>query len=341
MSSMSHSSPRVSRRQALQSLGLGAGALLTGGLTVGCSSLGGNRLSRLELHGPPAPPTVLLARLAENAQLRALVPDTAVALWQSPDQLRAGVTSGQTLVAATPSYVAANLYRRGIPVRLLNVTVWGILHVMTTDEAVRGWHDLIGRRTLIPFKGDMPDLIFQYLARQHGLDTTKLDFQHTAAPTEALQLLLAGQGQVAVLSEPMATAAELRGQKQGIRVRRVLDLQQEWASATGGPARIPQAGTLAAASLVEQHSQIVAAIQAGLTEAVSWAQASPGEAAQTGNRVIGLEAPMIERSLPRTPLEMVTATDARPELEAFFQRLAELSPEIIGGGLPDSGFYAS
>lgn len=330
---------RYQRRQLLQALGLAGGALLAGGLGAGCTTLGTQRLDRLELNGPAAPPTVLLAHLAEQERLRTLVPDTTVGIWQSPDQLRAGVTSGQYQVAAVPTYVAANLYQRGLPVRLLNVTVWGILHVMAADDGVRGWSDLAGRRILVPFKGDMPDLVFRYLARQHGLDPASLDVQYTSAPVEALQLLMAGHGQAAVLSEPVATAAELRGKQQGIPIRRVLDLQAEWAAATGGPPRIPQAGTLALTSLTERHPNVVRAIQAGLADAVSWVREAPAEAAQVGSKLIGLEAPMVERSLPRTPLEMVTAADARGELEQFFSHLAELSPEIIGGTLPDAAFY--
>jgi NitT/TauT family transport system substrate-binding protein len=36
---------------------------------------------------------------------------------------------------------------------------------------------------------------------------------------------------------------------------------------------------------------------------------------------------------------MVPAAEARAELEFFFTRLSELSPEVIGGALPDDSFY--
>lgn len=297
------------------------------------------RLARLGLFGPPAPPTVLLARLADYAPLRELVADLEVAVWANPDQLRAGLVTGQMHLAATPTNVAANLYRRGLPVRLLNVTVWGILHVLSTSERVVGWRDLTGPRLLIPFRGDTPDLVFQYLARANGLDLRALTIQYTGSPLEAVQLLLAGRGEVAVLHEPAATAAEMVGARQGVRVRRVLDLQTEWGRATGRPPRIPQAGTLARRDLIEAHPDVIAAVQRGLAEAVGWTLNNPAAAAARSSRLLGLEPPVIERSLARTPLRFVTARDARSELEFYFQRLYELSPDVIGGGLPDDAFY--
>jgi len=37
--------------------------------------------------------------------------------------------------------------------------------------------------------------------------------------------------------------------------------------------------------------------------------------------------------------EMVVASKARPELEFFYQQLLEMQPGLVGGKLPDDGFY--
>jgi NitT/TauT family transport system substrate-binding protein len=55
--------------------------------------------------------------------------------------------------------------------------------------------------------------------------------------------------------------------------------------------------------------------------------------------VLGLEPLVIERSLARTRLRFATAREARAEIEFYFQRLSELSPDVIAGGLPDDAFY--
>ncbi len=345
----------MTRRQFVHLATMAGGSALLGGL-LGCGRAEGPApaapaagqpaavpaLDKLVIQGPMAPPTILLAHLVlQQEALKKAVPGVSFSTYKNPDQVRAGITSGELQVAAVPTYLAANLYRRGIPVQLLNVTVWGILHVLTVDDGIKGWADLKGKDVFIPFKGDMPDLVFRYLAGKNGLDPAKdLKLQYTSAPPEALQMLLAGKAKAVVLHEPVATAAQVQGKQKGLNVRPVLDLQQEWAKATGRAPRIPQAGTIVMASLTRDYPEVVAAIQTGIKEAADWVRANPAAAAELGSKHLGdLQAPVIEKSLARTPMEMVPAAAAREELEFFFSRLKELSPDIIGGDLPDSGFY--
>ncbi len=46
-------------------------------------------------------------------------------LWTNPDQLRALALNGKVDFIALPTNVAANLYNRGAPLALLNVSQWG------------------------------------------------------------------------------------------------------------------------------------------------------------------------------------------------------------------------
>ena len=47
-----------------------------------------------------------------------------------------------------------------------------------------------------------------------------------------------------------------------------------------------------------------------------------------------------DASAPQLPPAFVTANDARTELEFFFSVLHQSQPALIGGKLPDAGFYA-
>ena len=54
---------------------------------------------------------------------------------------------------------------------------------------------------------------------------------------------------------------------------------------------------------------------------------------------MGLKAAVMTASLKSITWKYTPAVEARPSLEAFYQALSELSPEVIGGRLPDDGFY--
>ncbi|MDJ0620082.1 MAG: ABC transporter substrate-binding protein [Calothrix sp. MO_192.B10] len=332
------------RRRFLQLLTATTGLTVTSQLW-GCNNQSpspspSQTLEKLTIAGSPITITVLLAYLSEQPEIQALAKEVDFRLWKTHDQLRADVISGQLQVSATPTSLAANLYQKGVPIKLLNVLVWGVLNLWSADKSISSWDALKGKKVLIAFRGGLPAQLFFYLASKNGLVPERdMNIQYTTDFAQAVQLLLAGRGDVALLSEPAGTAAEIQGENRDIPIQLVLNLQEEWGKATGRKPRIPQAGTLALTSLIEQYPEVIATVQGSLKTAVDWATQNPQAAAQLGAKYLGLKAPVIERSLARTPLEMVTAIEAKADLEFWFSRLMEKNPQLFGGSLPKAEFY--
>ena len=297
------------------------------------------KLPSLALGGSPIIITILLAYLAEQSQIKNLVETVDFRIWKTHDQLRADAVSGKLQVSATPTSLAANLYQKQVPIKLLNVLVWGVLNIWSSQN-IRSFNDLRNKTLLIAFRGGLPSQLFFYLAKENGLNPEKdLKIQYTTDFAQAVQLLLAGRGDAALLAEPAGTGAELRGQQQGLDIKLAINLQQEWGKVTGRPPRFPQAGTLGLTSIINQYPEVIEAVQNGLVEAVNWAKQNPDDAAALGAKYLGLKAPVIKKSLGYTPLEMVSAKDAKEDLEFWYSRLLEQNPKLFGGNLPDSAFY--
>ena len=332
----------TNRRRFLQFLTATTGLTLASPLWVSHSPAFSQdrQLGKLSIGGSPIMITVLLAYLSEQPTIQSLAREVDFSIWKTHDQLRAEVVSSQLQISATPTSLAANLYQRGVPIKLLNVLVWGVLNVWSGEKNISSWQDLRGKKLLIPFRGGLPAQLFFFLASENGLNSEQeLNIQYTTDFAQAVQLLLAGRGDAALLSEPAGTGAEIQGNNKGMPVRAVLNLQEEWGKATGRKPRIPQAGTLALTSLVQQHPEVIQTVQTELKNAIVWATENSAAAAQLGAKYLGLKAPVIERSLTRTPLEMVTAVEAREDLEFWFSRLMEQNPRLLDGKLPDVGFY--
>lgn len=321
-------------------LATSAAALAAGLVPRGSTQAAPPPLDQLVMTGPPAPPTLYLAHLARQETLAAHARAVRFEQWKSPDQLRAGILSGAYQVAATPVNVAANLYRKGVAIRLLDVTVWGILSVLTTEDGIASIADLKGREIAVPFRGDVPDIVLRALLRKAGLVPGRdVTVTYVGTPIEGMQLLVARRVGTVLLPEPAATAALVRGGAVGLPVRKAIDVQQAWGRAMGGPARFPQAGTIVQAKLADERPELVRALAGGIKGAVDWIAANPGSAARLGADEFKLDAAIVQRSLAATRMEAVSAKAARPALERFFAVLAESDPATIGGGLPDAKFY--
>jgi len=326
---------KFSRRALLGGLGgLGAAGLFP---AVGRAA---PVLDSLTIAGMPATPSVVLAHMVESGALSGHVGKARLKVWRTPDQVRAGVVSGEMKVFGIPSYSCANLKNRGAPVRMLNIMTWGLLYVMSRDPAITRIEDLAGRTILQSFRNDAPDLVFRQILRKLGMNPDKdVTLNYVATPTEAAQLFLAGKADIAILQEPMATATQMRGMQAGIAVHRVLDLTEVYGRVNNRKGGIPQAGLGISEDLAQQRPDLVKAIHEACVAGARWVGNNPASAGRLGTDYLDLPAPIIERSLPHFRLGVVSAAEARAGMEAFFTDLLEMSPDILGGKLPESGFY--
>lgn len=329
------------RRAFLRNCGSVGAAVAGGSLFPGIAFAKENKKRKqLTMYGPPVGPSVMLAHAAETGAISGLVETLNFETYRNPDVLRTNFVAGRWELAGTPSYVAANLHNKGLNVRLMNMMTWGLLYVISADENVKSIDDLQGQDIVMPFKADMPDLVFQHIAAQKGMVVGK-DYRlnYVSSPFEGLQLLLSGRVKHAVLPEPAATAALLKGLKSATKMTRVIDLQSAWGDVTGGPARIPQAGMMVSDSLLDDMPDLPDRLNTALTLSTQWVQNNPTSAGRLGETYMALKAPVIERSIPFCNFGLDKAKDVQAEIESFYSILAETNPAIIGGKLPENDFY--
>lgn len=258
-----------------------------------------------------------------------------------PDEMRAGLASGTMQIVIVPSSVAANLYNRGLGVRLLNIMTRGLLYIVANEEIGRIEH-LAGKKIGVSFRNDIPDYILQCLLTKAGLKVGKdVQFEYAGTPPEAMQLLLAGRVDAALLAGPAATAAILRA-KVGLKwFARAIDCQKEWAEVVGGSAFIPQVGLVVIQPFIERFGRKgLETLQNAVREAVDYTLNHPSQASVAAVTEIGLLSPVIAEAVPHSNLVALLASSVRPDLEKLFSILAEDDPRIIGGKLPSDSFYA-
>src|SRR5690606_30738886 len=95
--------------------------------------------------GPGATPSILIAQAVASGSLDAIAPGIAFKAWKTPDELRAGLSSGSMPASVVPSYVAANFYNRGLGLKLLNINTNGLLYVLAADEGLKDIASLKGK----------------------------------------------------------------------------------------------------------------------------------------------------------------------------------------------------
>lgn len=302
------------------------------------------KMDKLVIYAPPGPMAIPLAYMAVNNTLSNVAEETELFIWENPDQLKA-VVSGQSEevhFVTLPSNAAAMFFNKGMGGQLLDISVWNILYMVGVENSAESLMDLKGEGIVVPFQGSMPDLIFQYVALAQDLDPVNdFDLEYAPNPQQAAQLLLAAETDYAVLTEPLVTSVLMQTESSDRPLKRVFAFEDEWKMATDNASMTAIAGTIALKSIQDQPDVIDEFIRQ-YRIAVEWMLENPIEAGKMAEEQLpelGFEATPMSASLQMITWDHIQAKDARLDLEAFLVNLMEISPEVIGGKLPDDGFY--
>ncbi|MEV1294312.1 MqnA/MqnD/SBP family protein [Pseudonocardia sp. NPDC049635] len=317
-----------------------AGAVLALGLLTGCSSgaepaADAAAEERPEIRiavAPSVPLSVPLTGLAASP----VATDTAgvrTETARTPDDFRAMFTSGSVDLATMPTAVAANLAARDVPIRVLGVVDSALLKVVG-PAGVQGWDALRGQTVRIPFRGDAADLTFQILAAENGLVPGRdVTIEYGSTLPDTVSEIIAGRVPLAVLPEHFATLTRTQA-----GLGEVLDLQTEWTRSTGSGS-LPQSAVVVAGEFADRHPELVARIAEQMretTERIS-AGATDAERAEIA-QATGAPEPMVGAVLPTLRLGWLTRDQARDDITTMLNRFLELSPDSVGGRLPDEAF---
>ena len=161
-----------------------------------------------------------------------------------------------------------------------------------------------------------------------------------------MQLLVSRRVDHALLAEPAVSMALRKTKSFPVSLiapdlYRSVDLQQEWGRLFKQEARIPQAGIAVIGSALKDE-QLQAKVMAVYEKSLLWCQKNALKCGEMVAKRIDLLSPeAVADSLAASQTRHVTAAAAKPELEFFFGQLYAKNPALIGGKMPDDGFYGS
>lgn len=340
----------MKRRSLFTLAGLG---LLGAGL-AGCSqqstsspspSGSASKLETLRVHVPTTLAFMApMASFGTLGRLDGLVAKTDVQNWADVEIMKSLIVNGKTDLVATPSYAAANLFTKGLPIRLAAITIWGMLYVLGPQgSSAQGAEGLKGKKVAVPMPNNMPDLVFRYLMTQSGIPLTGgadgVEVVKYEQASEITQPLISGQLDYAVLPEHVATVVQGKAKEAGKTLDRAVNLQELWGKVTGRQARFPMAGVVMPAKLTDANQALVGGILNELEAAVAQVNALDQKALAAITQKTKVPEAVVRGVIPRLQLAMVPARKAKDDLVDFYTRLSTLSPDIIGGRMPAEDFY--
>lgn len=252
-----------------------------------------------------------------------------------PSLARDGLINGSVDIAALPTNVAATLYNKtGGKVKIAAVNTLGVLYLVTNGEEVATLADITGKTVYCP--ANNPAYLFEAICRANGLEKdADYTLQTVNDPKEIPPLLIKGEATVAVLPEPLVTAAKSKLST----LETALDLTDEW-ERVYGENTIMQGCIAVRAEWAEAHPEELEKFLEEYKVSVEFTNADPKTASELIVAAgIAESAPIAEAAIPRCNIVYIDGDDMASALDVFFEKLYSISPAAIGGKLPDSGIY--
>ena len=194
---------------------------------------------------------------------------------RTPDAYTAQFNSGEFRVGGSAALLTVGLADvRGVKVTyLFNLfDYWGA--VVTSRPEIKSLKDLEGK-DLAAAKGTTNYVMFDWFARQAGVDTSKLSVINTATPG-LVGYALADRATAIQLWEPAYTT--LHSKKPSIRMLD-LKIQDSWKKMSGST-NIPYLGVAAHVDWAEKNKDLIPKLYTAYKQAAAWVTANPDEAAK-------------------------------------------------------------
>ncbi len=287
------------------------------------------------LRGPSA---MAMIRMIDDMPMFEDTDSFSFVIRNEPAQVRAMVIDGTVDFAVLPSTMAALLYNKTHEYYLAAVPVWGTLYLFGSDPEIHTWEDLKGKKVSMMARGMTPDIMFRYLARQHGLDPDKDILLDYSFPThiELANAIAAGITSMGVISEPLVSMV----MKKNHAVRPILNFNSEWSSLFGNEVPFAQTALLVKREFATQHPEVISYYLEKLRESIDWVNDHPDSAGQLIVKYgILPDSVVAAQAIPRCNLHYIGAWADRKGIEQYFNVFYNFNPLILGGSLPDETFY--
>lgn len=257
------------------------------------------------------------------------------------DEITGKIVNGDVDIAAVPCNLASVLYNKTEgAISVLAVNTKGVLYILEANggESIQSVADLAGKTIVSTGKGTTPEYTLNYLLTSNGLNPeTDVTIEYKSEATEVVAALKQGLCDVAMLPQPMVTAA--MAQVEGLRV--ALDVTEEWANIQGEEGSALLTGCVIVRNeVLEENKEAVDTFLKEYEASINYVNENVVDVAQlVADYGIIANAAIAEKAIPACNIVFMNGEEMKTNMEGYLSVLAAANPKAVGGEMPADAFY--
>lgn len=248
--------------------------------------------------------------------------------------------AGTIDMAALPTNAAANIYNKSNGnVQVLAINTLGVLYLLEKDDQITSIEDLKNTDKKIYVPAQNPRFIAEYILTANEIDVNKLDSTTYSTPAALQAAVAAGKVELAILPQPVVTAAIAGAKKAGFTYSSALDLTEEWN-------KIPNSEELVQGCLVvrkdfaEKNKEAVNKFLTEYEQSIKYLNDNPKEASELIVKYgIFANASVAEKAIPACNVTFMKGEEMKAAMSAFIAAMYNIAPASVGDKIPSNDFY--
>ncbi|MBQ8545864.1 MAG: ABC transporter substrate-binding protein [Clostridia bacterium] len=278
-----------------------------------------------------------MAKLMEDDENETSSNDYEFKVETDATNIVSALIAGSIDMAALPTNAAANVYNKtNGQVQVLAINTLGVLYLIEKDDQISSIQDLNGKTIYVPAQN--PTFITKHILDSNNINAT-IDSTTYDTPAALQAAVISGQVELAVLPQPVLTAAMSGAKKANINYNIALDLTEEWN-------KIPNSEELVQGCIVVRKSFAEAnkgAVDAFLTEyenSINYLNQNVTDASALIVKYgIFANATVAENAIPKCNVAFMKGEEMKSAMSAFVAAMYNIAPASIGNSIPEADFY--
>lgn len=311
---------------------------MVAGVLSGCGAKEKAELHVVALTGPTG---IGMVKLMADNEAEDTDVNYTFELVGAADEITGKIVNGDVDIAAVPCNLASVLYNKTEgAISVLAVNTKGVLYILEANggESIQSVADLAGKTIVSTGKGTTPEYTLNYLLTSNGLNPeTDVTIEYKSEATEVVAALKQGLCDVAMLPQPMVTAA--MAQVEGLRV--ALDVTEEWANIQGEEGSALLTGCVIVRNeVLEENKEAVDTFLKEYEASINYVNENVVDAAQlVVDYGIIANAAIAEKAIPACNIVFMNGEEMKTNMEGYLSVLAAANPKAVGGAMPADAFY--
>jgi len=245
--------------------------------------------------------------------------------------------AGTVDIAALPTNSAAKVYNKtNGQVQILAINTLGVLYMIDKTGTVNSINDLSGKTVYVP--SDNPNFITKHIINSNGVKNVTIDSTTFPNPQALQAAVKAGQVDIAVLPQPVVTAAMAGAKQAGFEYKIALDMTAEWDRANDE--QLVQGCIVVRKDFASKNKGAIENFLKEYEESINYLNNNPKDAAGLiVKHGIFANATVAEKAIPKSNVVFIIGNEMKSAMSAYVLAMFNIDKESVGEKIPQDDFY--